>query len=143
MRFAPVSWLSELAPSPHQANTGLDGDPGGGGLPTVIDRSGRSPTSLTVARQRGILTRFPVFISGDEDARTKVVREQSEIPRPGIYRRQPPVSNGIRRPPDLLRAGDISFRILAGAIEGGLHLRVVRIEVLGIRRNVDHPADAQ
>jgi len=37
-------------------------------------------SSLTVARQRGILTRFPIPHPGDEDARTKEIgKEQNSM----------------------------------------------------------------
>jgi hypothetical protein len=35
-------------------------------------------SSLTVARQRGICTRFPILVGSDENARTRILKEQKK-----------------------------------------------------------------
>jgi hypothetical protein len=81
LRFAPVSWLGELAR---------------GGLPTAFDRSGRSPGfaySCAAARDSHPLPSLP---SRREDARTWLSENSPGVPERRIYRHRKSVSNGIR-----------------------------------------------
>lgn len=101
---------------------------GSGGLPMQM-HSGRRLSSLTVARQRGILTRFPVH--DERHGRANIRLRKNTCGK--VSCRNFDCMENVRLLS--IRRAHKSVGVFAYPLQRSLHLRLIAIEILGFPRH--------